>query len=111
MSTPESASTSANLGKDTDKSPSNSLDTQNPPPATTTAGFNVTNPPTAIASDHDMDQWQFHVDSPAAAAMEDFNFNSTIPMNTNNVEPSFTWEMIGLGLEEPLPPQETIDEL
>ena len=24
---------------------------------------------------------------------------------------TFTWEMIGLGLEEPLPPQETIDEL
>jgi len=24
---------------------------------------------------------------------------------------TFTWEMIGLGLEEPLPPQDTIDEL
>lgn len=111
LSTPESASTSANSGKDTDKSPSNSLDTHNPPPVTTTAGFNVTNPSIAIASDRDTDRWQFHVDSPSAVAMEDFNFNSNIPMNLNNIDPSFTWEMIGLGLEEPLPPQETIDEL
>ena len=27
------------------------------------------------------------------------------------MDPTFTWEMIGLGLDEPLPPQETIDEL
>lgn len=26
-------------------------------------------------------------------------------------DPTFTWEMIGLGLEEPLPQQDTIDEL
>lgn len=109
LSTPESATTSANSGKDSDKS----LDTQNPPPVTTAAGFNVADPCTTTASDHDGDRWVFHVDSPAAAAaaMEDFNFNSGIPMNMNNIEPSFTWEMIGLGLEEPLPPQETIDEL
>lgn len=40
--------------------------------------------------------------------MEEFNFNSSMQMGMDN---SFTWEMIGLGLEEPLPPQETIDEL
>lgn len=108
LSTPESATTSANSGKDSESS-SKSLDTQNPLPVTTTTGFNVTDPCTATAGDHDVDRWAFHVDSPAAAAMEDFNFNSGIPMN--NIEPSFTWEMIGLGLEEPLPPQETIDEL
>lgn len=32
-------------------------------------------------------------------------------MNIGGMDNSFTWEMIGLGLEEPLPPQETIDEL
>lgn len=32
-------------------------------------------------------------------------------LNMNSVGGNFTWEMIGLGLEEPLPPQETIDEL
>ena len=41
--------------------------------------------------------------------MDNFDFNTT--MNMNNVGNNFTWEMIGLGLDEPLPPQETIDEL
>jgi hypothetical protein len=31
--------------------------------------------------------------------------------NTANTTDSFSWEMIGLGLEEPLPTQETIQEL
>jgi hypothetical protein len=49
--------------------------------------------------------------------MEEFNFaaapvNMPIGMeNMANLPNNFTWEMIGLGLEEPLPPQETIDEL
>lgn len=43
--------------------------------------------------------------------MDDFNFNSNVSMGINNAGSNFTWEMIGLGLEEPLPPQETIDEL
>lgn len=29
----------------------------------------------------------------------------------NNGDDDFTWEMIGLGLEEPLPPQDVMDEL
>ena len=29
----------------------------------------------------------------------------------SGIEEQFSWEMIGLGLEEPLPPQETINEL
>lgn len=55
----------------------------------------------------DVDRWNFAGDrSPQPPAPPDsFDF-SAIPM-TNN----FTWEMIGLGLEEPLPPQESIDEL
>jgi len=31
--------------------------------------------------------------------------------NGNNDEPDFSWEMIGLGLEEPLPPQDVMDDL
>lgn len=32
-------------------------------------------------------------------------------MGNDASEDSFPWEMIGLGLEEPLPPQDTIDDL
>lgn len=31
--------------------------------------------------------------------------------NTNGEEPGYSWEMIGLGLEEPLPPQDVMEEL
>ncbi|KAI0025467.1 fungal-specific transcription factor [Xylariomycetidae sp. FL0641] len=58
-----------------------------------------------------MDRWHFNGESPQPSGLEDFNFNSNVPLNMNSMDPSFTWEMIGLGLEEPLPPQETIDEL
>lgn len=57
-----------------------------------------------------MDRWNFNGDKspqpqPQPAA-DTFDF-SGLPIQNNN----FTWEMIGLGLEEPLPPQESIDEL
>jgi hypothetical protein len=61
-----------------------------------------------------MDRWHFNGESPQATNMEEFNFAGNMPMgldNMANLPNSFTWEMIGLGLEEPLPPQETIDEL
>lgn len=95
------------------------------------ANFNVTTPNIALTANRDMDQWRTNGDSPqnnssnndfnataaAAAAtgntgggMDDFSFNNNISMGMN-IDNSFTWEMIGLGLEEPLPPQETIDEL
>lgn len=76
-----------------------------------------------------MDQWRPNTESPqnnssndfnattataaantADGGMDDFSFNGNISMGIN-VDNSFTWEMIGLGLEEPLPPQDTIDEL
>ena len=41
----------------------------------------------------------------------EFTFPSSMPMEMPHMSSNFTWEMIGLGLEEPLPPQETIDEL
>lgn len=31
--------------------------------------------------------------------------------NANTGEPNFSWEMIGLGLEEPMPPQDVVDDL
>ncbi|KAK5651768.1 hypothetical protein OQA88_11730 [Cercophora sp. LCS_1] len=82
--------------------------------AAAAANFTVTDPSIGIASSRDMDRWHFNGDSPSGG-IDDFNFNSTIPLNIpgsiGNVDSNFTWEMIGLGLEEPLPPQETIDEL
>ncbi|KAI0484772.1 fungal-specific transcription factor [Xylariaceae sp. FL0804] len=74
-------------------------------------GFNFANPSIAIASDRDMGRWHFNTESPQANGMDDFNFASNMSMGFNGIDQSFTWEMIGLGLEEPLPPQETIDEL
>ena len=58
-----------------------------------------------------MDRWHFNGESPQGGAIDDFNFTDNLGMGMNSMDNSFTWEMIGLGLEEPLPPQETIDEL
>ncbi|KAK8055809.1 hypothetical protein PG993_001036 [Apiospora rasikravindrae] len=111
LQTPESSSASANnttaAPKEPAKSSSNPVEPRNQPPVTT-ANLNITNPGIAIASDNDMDRWHFNGDSPQPGTGDDFNFNTAMPMG---LDPSFTWEMIGLGLEEPLPPQETIDEL
>ncbi|PFH55480.1 hypothetical protein XA68_18194 [Ophiocordyceps unilateralis] len=76
----------------------------------------VANPSSiGLTSERDMDgRWQQHftgVESPQPAVMDDFSFNAGMAMPVNHVAGNFTWEMIGLGLEEPLPPQDTIDEL
>lgn len=71
----------------------------------------MTNPSMGIRTDRDLDPWQLNDASPQAANLDDFNFNANMGLNMNSVGGNFTWEMIGLGLEEPLPPQETIDEL
>lgn len=75
------------------------------------ANLGVANPNIAIG-DHS-DRWRFNGESPqpGTGTMDDFNFGANMGMPMNNVAGNFTWEMIGLGLEEPLPPQETIDEL
>ncbi|KAI0009088.1 hypothetical protein F4779DRAFT_628006 [Xylariaceae sp. FL0662B] len=102
---------SVNTSPDPTKTPNVTFDqTRNQQPPATTS-FNVTNPSIAIANDRDMDRWRFNGESPQANGLDDFNFTGNMPMGMGNVDPSFTWEMIGLGLEEPLPPQETIDEL
>jgi len=79
------------------------------PRAAATANFNVADPSVGITNGRDMDRWQLNSDSPHAPPLDDFNFNGS--MGINGVDNNFTWEMIGLGLEEPLPHQETIDEL
>lgn len=78
--------------------------------AAATANFSVQDPSIGIASSRDMDRWHFNGDSPNNPPLEDFNFNS-MNINLGSGDSNFTWEMIGLGLEEPLPPQDTIDEL
>lgn len=73
----------------------------------------ILDPTLAIPANCD---WQFGDSSPQTvpqampqmANVDNFNFNA---MSMDNVDSNFTWEMIGLGLEEPLPPQETVDEL
>ncbi|KAK4162095.1 hypothetical protein QBC43DRAFT_87464 [Cladorrhinum sp. PSN259] len=72
-----------------------------------TPTFNAVDPTMGIGNG---DRWQFNADSPNGP-IEDFNFNSNVGMGMGGVENNFTWEMIGLGLEEPLPQQDTIDEL
>jgi hypothetical protein len=57
------------------------------------------------------ERWGLNGDSPIQAPMEDLTFTADMNMNMGIDDSTFTWEMIGLGLEEPLPPQETIDEL
>lgn len=67
-------------------------------------------------------QWPFKSDRPKKpdapsashippAPMEDIAFDPDLDMNLGLDDNMFNWEMIGLGLEEPLPPQDTIDEL
>lgn len=77
-----------------------------------TPNFNVADT-IGIAGGRDMDRWHFNpADSPHNPPLEDFNnLNGGMGMGMGGVDNNFTWEMIGLGLEEPLPSQETIDEL
>ena len=56
------------------------------------------------------ERWRFNGESPQPP-MDELAFPTDINMGMGLDDSTFTWEMIGLGLEEPLPPQETIDEL
>jgi hypothetical protein len=80
-------------------------------PGTAAPNFTVPDPSIAIASSRDMDRWNFNGESPQNVPVDDFNFSNDLNMGVNSIDGNFTWEMIGLGLEEPLPPQDTIDEL
>lgn len=85
-----------------------------PASGTTIPSFSVQDPSINIANDRDMDRWRVNPPNDSPQNTDDFNFNTTptVPItNASSDANNFTWEMIGLGLEEPLPPQETIDEL
>lgn len=91
--------------------PDPTANTANPSPLAT---HGVSDPSSSsinnLANSGDQDRWDFSQDNsprpqPLQPGTDNFDF-SRIPMQNN-----FTWEMIGLGLEEPLPPQESIDEL
>jgi hypothetical protein len=57
------------------------------------------------------ERWRYHGESPQPP-LDDLGFTGgDLNMHMGLDDSTFTWEMIGLGLEEPLPPQETIDEL
>lgn len=70
--------------------------------------FNISNP--AIGIVENTDRWRFNGESPQPP-LNDLGFGADMNMGMGLDDNTFTWEMIGLGLEEPLPPQETIDEL
>jgi len=72
--------------------------------------FNVSNPAIGIVEGVNADRWGFNGESPQPP-LNDLGFGADMNMGMGLDDNTFTWEMIGLGLEEPLPPQETIDEL
>jgi hypothetical protein len=80
--------------------------------ATPNGDIDVSNPTIAFSNERDAERWHLAGDSPQPV-MDDIAFDANMNMNMNmTMDPTnFTWEMIGLGLDEPLPPQETIDEL
>lgn len=71
--------------------------------------FNISNPTINLGSGADADRWAFNGESPQPPI--DMAFTADMNMGMGLDDNTFTWEMIGLGLEEPLPPQDTIDEL
>lgn len=107
---PEPTSNTFTTTTNNNNNNSSSQNTPHNQQAAATAKFNVNNPSIAIAGDGDMDRWCFTGESPQAPRMDDFDYNISMQMNTMDSS-TFTWEMIGLGLQEPLPPQDTIDEL
>lgn len=75
---------------------------------TPNADFVVQRADIAVVNDRDHERWHFPGDSPQPVMENHMAFDPNLGMT---MDPTFTWEMIGLGLDEPLPPQETIDEL
>lgn len=79
-------------------------------PTVTAGDFHISNPALNIGTGVDADRWGFNGESPSAP-MDNMAFTADLNMGMGIDDSNFTWEMIGLGLEEPLPPQDTIDEL
>jgi len=57
------------------------------------------------------ERWRYNHGESPQPPMDDLGFSADMNMSMGLDDNTFTWEMIGLGLEEPLPPQDTIDEL
>jgi hypothetical protein len=72
--------------------------------------FGSQNPPGGVVNEVPTERWRYTEGSPQQP-IDDLGFNPDINMSMGLDDTPFTWEMIGLGLEEPLPPRETIDEL
>lgn len=68
--------------------------------------FNLSNPAIGLNTD----RWGFNGESPQPG-LDPMAFSADLSMGMGIDDNTFTWEMIGLGLEEPLPPQDTIDDL
>jgi hypothetical protein len=82
------------------------------PQLTAASSMPVSTIPSGAPLAHEADHWPLNSDSPQAANLDNFNFNASLGVPTcDDAANQFTWEMIGLGLEEPLPSQETINEL
>ncbi|EHA57984.1 C6 transcription factor Prf [Pyricularia oryzae 70-15] len=92
--------------------PTSQTDQGAAPTAAATANMKISDPVISIAKSRDADRWNYTSESPPQpGSVDEFNFNSRMAVNMGDDGSNFTWEMIGLGLEEPLPPQDTIDEL
>jgi hypothetical protein len=93
--TPEITSTSFTAGQTSTSSanigsiPANDFGLQNP-----TIGLNS-------------DRWGFNGESPQPG-LDPMAFSADLNMGMGLDDNTFTWEMIGLGLEEPLPPQDRL---
>ena len=72
--------------------------------------FNVLDPAVVGVGGVNAERWEYSGESPQQP-METFGFPGDSLTGMGIEDNNFTWEMIGLGLEEPLPAQETIDEL
>lgn len=72
--------------------------------------FGVSSSSIGIVGGVNDERWRYNEDSPQQP-IDDLGFTADISMGMGLDDSTFTWEMIGLGLEEPLPPQESIDDL
>jgi hypothetical protein len=64
---------------------------------------------TSPAVDVDSNRWRYN--NEAQPPLSGMNFTANMGMGMGIEDNTFTWEMIGLGIEEPLPIQEVVDEL
>ncbi|EPE09204.1 c6 transcription factor prf [Ophiostoma piceae UAMH 11346] len=77
--------------------------------AATTSDFAIPDATLNLAAGRD--NWQFNTESPPRqGSLDDFNFSSRIP-SMSGLDNNSSWEIVQLGLEEPLPEQSIVDDL